>query len=176
MGERLFDDGTTSSAVISDDGRYRYRLGRTWHDDLPYVVWIMLNPSTADADTDDATIRRCTGFARQWQAGGIVVVNLFAYRTAYPTELKAAADEGIDIVGELNDEHIADAVFDPMTSLVVCAWGAGPGARRRAAAVHALVVEAMREPMCLGITKKGDPTHPLYVANDRELVEWTLPS
>jgi hypothetical protein len=74
------------TATISDCGRYRYTLGRTWSDEPP-VLFVMLNPSTADADVDDNTISKCIGFAKRWGHGGITVVNLYAWRATNPKEL-----------------------------------------------------------------------------------------
>lgn len=87
--EFFIDPGTEQlrGAVISDDGRYRYRLWRTWAPELPRMAWIMLNPSTADAEVDDPTIRRCVGFAKREGCGGIEVVNLYAYRSTDPSVL-----------------------------------------------------------------------------------------
>src|SRR5262249_62207047 len=72
------------AAGFSRCGRYRYWLTRTWDAARPAVCWLMLNPSTADAARDDPTIRRCIGLARRWGHGGIVVVNLFAWRAPDP--------------------------------------------------------------------------------------------
>lgn len=74
-------------AIISGCGKYRYSLWRTWDKKLPKVMFIMLNPSTADAYEDDPTIRRCINFAKSWGYGGIVVGNLFAYRATNPKKL-----------------------------------------------------------------------------------------
>src|SRR5262245_13227298 len=106
-----------SSAELSPCGRYRYALTRTWGDPKKVVCWVMLNPSTADADQDDPTIRRCLGFSRAWGAGGLVVVNLFALRATDPDQLRIAADP----VGPDNDSHLSTAAFG---RLVVAAWGA----------------------------------------------------
>lgn len=148
-------------AVLSDDGVYRYRLWRVWDPDRLPTAFVMLNPSTADARVDDPTIRRCTGFARAWGAGGIVVVNLYAYRATDPRELAAAEGRGVDVVGPENDAHVR-AAFAAVDQ-VVFAWGAatlGPGVARR-------VREALPpglEVSCLGVTKQGHPRHPLYLA------------
>src|SRR5271154_3410516 len=76
-----------STADISEDGLYRYWLTRTWDPTKPVLNWIMLNPSTADANKDDATIRRCMNFAKHWHYGGIAVYNLFAFRATDPKVL-----------------------------------------------------------------------------------------
>ena len=156
------------TAVLSECGTYRYRLERAWSDD-PRDVWLMLNPSTADATLDDPTIRRCVGFSRRWGAGGIVVANLYALRATDPAELERHPDP----VGPANDAHIADVVQHAWRdgARIVCAWGAHPFAASRALDV----AEGLRDmlPVCLGTTRSGAPRHPLYVRADVVPVRWT---
>jgi hypothetical protein len=148
-----------SWAFISDDGLYRYSLTRhvaplTGEGTATFV---MLNPSTADAETDDPTIRRCIGFARSWGFEWLKVVNLFAFRATDPRELLAADDPS----GPENLCTIAKVVGG--SDLVVCAWGAFPLAGRE----HVdLVLELIAAPHALGLTKNGSPRHPLYVRGD----------
>ena len=87
------------SAILSDCGAYRYELRRTWDDRLPVLLWIGLNPSTADHIQDDPTNRRIAGFSRRWGYGGYVLANLFAYRSPDPKALKQARDP----IGPEND-------------------------------------------------------------------------
>lgn len=137
---------------------YRYELTRTWNPDWPPVTWLMLNPSTADAYADDATIKKITkGFAREWGAGGVTVVNLFAYRSAEPADLRRAADP----VGPLNDIFIRRACCQ--ATVVVAAWGAHGGLRDRAETVTRMLAAAGARLLCLGMTRDGHPRHPLYV-------------
>lgn len=143
-------------AVLSADGVYRYQLLRRWGRGASIVAFVMLNPSTADAHRDDATIRRCIAFAKRWGHDGLVVVNLFAYRATDPTKL----DEAADPVGPDNDDHIRQACQG--ASRVVCAWGAHPKAAKRAPAVVQLLPRGIQ---CLGLTSSGHPRHPLYMAN-----------
>lgn len=154
-------------ADISDDGRYRYTLTRRW-DDRPRVVFVMLNPSTADADIDDPTIRRCIGFARRWDFGGIEVVNLFAWRATDPVELARADDP----VGPDNDDHI---VARCAGEFVVAAWGASVPylQRRRPADVLAMARNVGGQVHHLGLTKDGSPRHPLYLRGDTEPTRWS---
>jgi hypothetical protein len=154
-------------AVIRGENReYRYQLTRVWDQSLPYCVWVMLNPSTADADSDDATIRKCMGFAMSWNYGGITVVNLFAWRSRSP---KALITAGIDPIGPENDHYITLAVRG--AARVVCGWGATPFAVTRAPAVTARIWRhSPRPPMCLGMTKAGEPKHPLTLGYATELV------
>ncbi len=105
-------------AVFSDDGLYRYRLDRSWGSGPPMVM-LWLNPSTADAESDDPTVRRGMGFARAAGCGRLVVVNLFGWRATNPAELQRVADP----VGPDNDAWIAGAVAEP-AAVVVAGWGA----------------------------------------------------
>jgi hypothetical protein len=157
-----FEDNTYSrGAAISDCQRYRYRLWRRWRGEAQSkgdVNWIMLNPSTADADVDDPTIRRCEGFARLWGYGGIVVTNLFAYRATDPQELRNVSAP----IGPLADDallHVANNA-----ALIVCAWGAHGALRYRAESVLTLL--AGHTLHCLHRTKDGHPSHPLYLRGD----------
>jgi hypothetical protein len=81
-------------ALLSGDGRYRYRLWRLWNDQLPIMAWVLLNPSTADADIDDQTVKKCIGFAKTNGHGGIIVVNVFAWRARDPRELRQVPGPG----------------------------------------------------------------------------------
>ena len=158
--------GGIAAAVLSEDGQYRYLLTRIWDRTRKPLVVVMLNPSTADAFTDDPTIRRLAGpngFARRHRAGGVVVVNLFALRSTDPRALKQHADP----VGRYNDAFIRQATG--MTDTVLCAWGAaGVQDERGPRVVKALKARrvALR---CLGMTSTGQPRHPLYVLGDAVL-------
>ncbi len=150
----LFPSG---DAKISACGLYRYRLSRTWDENADPVVFVMLNPSTADASEDDPTIRRCVGFARAWGAGGVVVVNLFAWRATDPRGLFFTDDP----VGLANDVEIADAC---MGRRVIAAWGATlPKLKERPARVLNILRRVAASVECLRRTKDGHPGHPLYV-------------
>lgn len=154
-------------AVISDDGIYRYRLNRCWPDGIGQSVFVMLNPSTADASINDPTIRRCIGFARRWGRRGLVVVNLFALRATNPDALRSAADP----VGPLNQAHVLEVLKD--AEEIVCGWGAFPFARQQAKIMQRWIEIAGRIPQCLGTTKAGHPRHPLYLSNDAPLRQWS---
>ena len=148
-------------AVFSDCGRYRYLLTRRWGDG-PAATFVMLNQSTADAATDDPTIRRCIGFAKSWDCGSLNVVNLFACRATNPRELLAATDP----VGPRNDAFLHSYLPDG-----VAAWGAHKLATARARGVVRAFVRS--SPLwCLGVTKDGHPRHPLYVKTDAPLILW----
>lgn len=154
----LFASADVRGALISDCGRYRYRLWRLWDQHAPIMVWVMLNPSTADARTDDPTIRKCVGFAKTHHHGGIIIVNLFAWRATNPKELPTVADP----VGPDNDGHIRWAVNGPILATVVAAWGADPFAVRRGTAVR-VHIQSQRPLKCFGKSQAGHPKHPLYL-------------
>lgn len=202
-------------AVISQDQLYRYLLWRRWGTG-PVVTWLMCNPSTADATVDDATIRKCTGFAKRWGFDGIHVINLFALRSRDPLAL---LDNLLEIKCELcgytwtqletevvgpwpcrncglkfNDlgesattelrcwkdpigpeysfhlGHALRAIMDP----IIAAWGCEGTLKKRPElrARPAVVLQQIRElaPLarivCLGMSKTGNPYHPLMLGYD----------
>lgn len=155
-------------AVISDCGKFRYALGRRWSEDQEKsaLAFIMLNPSTADADEDDATIRKCVGFADRYGFGGIVVGNLFAYRATDPKDLKAAGFP----VGHANDAWLLDIAKN--CGDIVVAWGANANRTPRPAQVCKMLQDAGIQPKCLGVTNEGFPLHPVMLSYDRQLVDY----
>lgn len=161
------------SAVLSEDGVYRYRLDRVWGDPEGFkCAWLMLNPSTADADLDDPTIRKCRGFSERWGFDGLTVVNLYAYRATKPADLWAALTSGIDIVGPENDAHI-EAVLQEQNHWegeVIAAWG-NHGRPFRIKDVLALPLSGNFS--CLGKNNNGSPKHPLMVGYAVEREWWT---
>ena len=161
------------SAVISVEGKYRYELRRQLSDSKKTCTFIMLNPSTADAENDDPTIRRCIAFAKRVGAGQLIVVNLFAYRA---TEPKAMLSK-LWSEGRLNNAYIMraarEAQGDHLTAeeggFVICAWGAHGGHRDRDIEVCTMLTDDGMFPDCIGVTKDGFPRHPLYVKGDAEI-------
>ncbi|MGV9836633.1 DUF1643 domain-containing protein [Nocardia niigatensis] len=153
----LFEVGPAlrGAAEVSADGVYRYELSRRWADG-PVMGWVMLTPSTASADIDDPTIRRCIAFAKSWGYSGIVVRNLFALRATDPCALAAHPDP----VGPDNDAYLARCGREEMA---VLAWGARGHERGRAAEVLALLARDQVELYRLGTTSTGEPRHPLYL-------------
>lgn len=156
----MFESG--KSAVISPCGKYRYLLTRRW-DAGRRCVFVMLNPSTADANVDDPTIRRCIGFAKREKCGGLAVLNLYALRATDPKELRMAPD----LQGP-NDENYKylEAAVEP-EALLVAAWGVRP----TAPPIQRFLLAHLDHPMyALRLTKDGHPGHPLYVPASAELV------
>lgn len=152
------------SAVISPCGKYRYLLERKWGIGLPWVTWIMLNPSTADAENDDPTIRRCIRYSKDWGYGGLYVVNLFAWRATNPAELKRV----IRPVGPENDHYIGHAAAN--CKEIIAAWGVHGSYQDR----NKIVANMLKGyPIsALALTTSGNPGHPLYLPSDAKRIGW----
>lgn len=154
-----------NGAVISDDGLYRYRLWRRW-DDGPRMVFVMLNPSTADHSENDPTTRRCIGYAKREGCASIDVINLFALRTTKPVHLLDHPDP------EGPDQEMHWRLCLQHESIVVAVWGANARQFERVG-IRSQVL-GMAQPWtnwkCLGFNDDGSPRHPLYVPADAPLV------
>lgn len=146
------------SAIISKCRKYRYELRRTWQIKTGLVCWVMLNPSTADANFDDPTIRRCMGYTARWGYGGIIVVNLFAFRATNPSELKKIMDP----IGPKNNTYLEQA--SSRADITIAAWGDKGTYLQR----DTVVMPMLKTPHYLHLTKKGNPHHPLYLLNGLE--------
>lgn len=156
-----------SGAVIEDC--YRYLLWRTYLVGTGTVVFIMLNPSTADDRELDPTCRRCQNFAHDWGFRRLEVVNLYALRSTDPAALRTHQEP----VGPKNDEWIEHTCA--RADLVVAAWGGDRVAADRSLAVADMLAKAGITVHCLGTTKDGAPRHPLYVKGDTKPERWDRP-
>jgi hypothetical protein len=160
----LYDSvGPGNAALFSADGVYRYVLTRQWAAGSRVCCWIMLNPSTADAQKNDPTVARCIKFSQRWGFAAIAVLNLFALRATNPAELKRHANA----VGEHNDLFI-DRVVQICEQPIVCAWGEHGRYQRRDRLIARRLRAAGIKLACLGETKAGRPRHPLYLRTDIE--------
>lgn len=144
------------NAILSPCGLYRYKLAREWGTGHK-LAFIMLNPSTADAEQDDPTIRRCMRFARDTSFDGIEVGNLFAWRATKRAELTTVPDP----IGPDNDAALIEVI--KRAPIVVCAWGDQGALRSRDRRVLKMICETGKTPHCLRITNRGYPEHPLYL-------------
>lgn len=145
------------SAIFDSSNEYRYILSRKWNEKSQSAAFIMLNPSTADSNTDDNTIRRCIGFANSWGCGSLNVVNLFAYKATDPKLLRHA----IDPVGKENDKYILQALSK--SHIIIAAWGNNGHYLERDKKVLKLIKDNGYNVHCFEITKEGQPKHVLYV-------------
>lgn len=146
------------SATADIRGDYRYTLTRVWDPTLPVITFVLLNPSTADEAQLDPTLRRCVGFAKREGFGGMLILNLYAFRTKDPKVMMAAPDP----IGPDNDRVLAN-----VTGTVVAGWGTKAEPARVSQAVALLP-----RLQALGVTKKGHPQHPLYVPANAPLIQW----
>ena len=164
------EGASSSSAVLSDCERYRYRLERSWSADGGAVAFIGVNPSTADAEVDDQTVRKWRGFAARWGFGSFVVGNLFAFRS---TDVRGLAQQP-DAKGPENDRHLAALIAE--ADLVVPCWGSRaklpPRLHARIAEVQLLLRHGGRPVKVLGLSQSGDPLHVLTLAYARQLEDW----
>lgn len=153
-------------AQISVCGCYRYALWRLWNRDVPYVMFVGLNPSAADAEADDPTLRRCIGYARSWGYGGVCIGNLFAYRATDPDELLRV----LDPIGPENDKWLERLAKG--AGITVAAWGNRGRYMNRDRRAMLMLVDLH----CLGINKQGQPKHPLYLRKDLKPLPWRRPT
>jgi hypothetical protein len=155
-------------ATLTEDGVYRYDLGRRWAPGGEHLLWVMLNPSTADAERDDATITALCRYSRDWGYNAAWVVNLFAYRATKPIELLKAPDP----IGPENDYHIID--HTTLADGIVVAWGTNGTLHGRDKVVYDMLRETRPTIAiwCLTKTSAGHPHHPLRLAKDLQPIDW----
>jgi hypothetical protein len=153
-GEAIF------SPLVDGRSEYRWRLSRIWDQGKPLLCWLMLNPSTATAAANDPTIAKTIRYAVRWGFGGVVVVNIFAFRATLPTVMKRCHAP----CGAANDDFIFAAARE--CTRVVCAWGAHGAHNDRGMKLKARLTSAGIKLYCLAKTRDGHPVHPLYQRDD----------
>lgn len=177
------------TAELSDCQRFRYQLTRCWRPEAPQLGWIMLNPSTADALQDDPTIRRCMGFARAWDFGGIVVANLFHLRATDPSDLvppdlENPKGDPLQAAYRIIDHAVGIAPDDDWygnvlaCARVIVAWGSHDVVRLTARDTRIrMLATARRQTLhALAVNADGQPRHPLYVRGDAKPIVWFDPA
>lgn len=158
-----------SKASISECGKYRFSLFREWHPDKDSLLWIMLNPSTADADVNDPTLDAITAFTDRAGYGSLWVVNLFPWRSSKPREL---FNHPLSVIKGPKEEP--DALIELMRNVgpkvVACAWGQNqlpdPDAPAR---IYETLCQYDCQIVCLGVNQDGSPKHPLYLPRNTKL-------
>lgn len=164
--DALIPPAILGDACISDDELYRYWLTRSWASHSGQeAVFVLLNPSKANALVNDPTVTRCIGFARAWGYDRLRILNLFAFRATDPKELAAAADP----IGPLCLTYLEDGLLN--AGVVIAGWGAHKRAAARALDIPPL---ATRPLMALAINADGSPKHPLYVRADTVPVPYRI--
>lgn len=167
--------GVIGTAEFSSCGRYRHLLTRDWTaygiggaQERPRVVWIGMNPSTATAEVDDPTMIRVRGFTERFGYSSYAMCNVMDYRTTNPSFLTSAS---VNPCSSNNLFAIFKACED--AKLIIAAWGAlGPTLSKYARIVKSELTASGHELWCLGMTKYGQPRHPLYLRKDAELIRF----
>ncbi len=136
--------------------KYRYSLWRIWDAKKAKLLFIGLNPSTADAFRNDRTVTRCIDYARRWGYGSLYMANLFALRSTDCNALHTASDP----IGPENEYWIKKMASE--ANCVVLAWGNHGSYLNQ----HKAILKLVKNPMCLKVTKQGHPAHPLYMRGD----------
>ena len=158
------------AATCSDCGRYRYLLKRRWSEGAT-CLFVGLNPSTATADKDDQTTRKCITLAKSWGFSGMAIANLFAIRCRYPNILWTASDP----VGPENDAFLETAIRE--AHMVIAIWGNhGVNSYGLTTRRDRQILALYNDWQCIGVTKHGAPRHPLYAKNTSSLIPFSSPS
>ena len=160
-----------SDASFSSDGCYRWWLRRSLFTGKGCLLFLGLNPSRADGQRDDPTLRRLISFTRQWGYQELMVLNLFARMSPSPAALLRVKDP----IGGQNDAILNRWLnhWSLMPGVDLwCGWGVKGGRWNRAQAVlgeiQRLLPDRRRSapdsphPLMLGLTASGQPRHPLY--------------
>lgn len=145
----------TRQAEFSNDRVYRYSLTITWENSLPLAAFLGLNPSTADETQDDPTIRRCKDYAARWGCGGIMMLNLFAYRATDPKDMKRASEP----IGKRNTLDYLAWMLEKCKGPHIACWGRHGPYWNRAQQIE----ERFTDLQCLSFNSDGTPAHPLYL-------------
>jgi len=148
-----------AASAFSPDRKYRYALWRIWDERKPICMFIGLNPSTADENFDDPTIKRCKSYSGGWGYGGLCMANLFAYRSSNPRDLCSYREP----IGSENDTWLT--YLAAYSGIVVASWGNWGELLKRSEAVRKLIPGLY----CLGTTKRGQPKHPLYLPGEAKI-------
>lgn len=161
-----FLDGSECFCDFSLCEKYRYILHKSWNTSRIDLHFIMLNPSTATEEKNDPTIARCEHRARMSGYGGLVVLNIFAFRATNPIDLKNVSDP----VGELNNKYIETAILKAKHDYcdIICGWGNHGSYLERERDIIKMFQSNGLEPKALSWTKNGHPKHPLYIPYSAE--------
>ena len=160
---------TSRGANLSANRKHRYALWRFWDEELPKLVIIGLNPSTADETDDDPTIRRCIGFAHREGLGGLLMLNLFSWRSSEPSDLHRVLHRPeMQTAMRENRRTIIRVAARHHDGCFVAAWGSNMLARGQWLKLD--VRKYLPNLYCFGLTQAGSPKHPLYLAASTQLM------
>lgn len=159
------------SALFSSCGRWRWWLLRQWDESLPMAAIIGMNPSTADAFTDDPTVVREIEHLRRWGYGGLLKLNVYAYKATLQRDLWAARKRGVDIIGQENTaDHIVHRLQEWDARKVLAAWGRLKTDRGVLLAASLKMRDVKLD--CFRRNTDGSPAHPLYLPYDLTPQPW----
>ncbi len=144
------------NAILSQDRKHRYMLSRIWDENTGAVVFIGLNPSTADENNDDRTIKKCIKYAKDWGYGGIYMINLFSFRATNPNKMLSA----LNPTNDENDKYIEKYIN--IGKKVICAWGNDGSFQDR----NNDITNKFKDLYCLKLNQTGQPAHPLYLEDN----------
>ena len=162
MTELMIVDSEPSGAVFTDDRTHRLYLWRRWDKESPWVMFIGLNPSTADERLNDPTVRRCIGFAEKWGYGGMFMCNVFTLVSTDPKKLNV--ETPIVMCASLAMKVIRDRCRE-----AVAGWGDLITQVRQGEERVERIKQDLSPLHCLGVTKQGNPRHPLYLPYSAQL-------
>ena len=150
---------------------HRISLERVWDRNLPTVVVVGVNPSTANEEDPDPTINKVAGFTSRWGFGSFQMLNLYTLVATDPSDLRKAIREKGErfAIGDVGD-HVLVKAFSKHAA-VWFAWGVN-AFPSRAAAVSALALACNRTPFCIGRNGDGSPLHPLMAAYKRTRIPY----
>jgi hypothetical protein len=153
------------TAIFSEDYKYRYLLERDWSKGSS-ILFILLNPSTADADKLDPTLKRAYNIAKKYGYGKLVVVNIFAVRGSDPSVIK----DIVDPIGELNNYYIKK--YSKKADRIIIGWGNHGIYKNRSLEILKILKIYYDKIYVLGINKSGEPKHPLYTKKNIKLKKY----
>ena len=137
-------------------GKRRYRLWRIWDPEKPLLLYVLLNPSHADAQTDDRTVSKLIQFSRDWEYGGFYLGNIHSYISSDPKLLvhHLIPNEPLNIF------HLKEMA--KKSKKIVLGWG-------NSGKLPQWLKHITTQPYCLGINQNGSPKHPLYLSRKTTL-------
>ena len=153
------------NAIFDETGVYRYNLIREWDSSLPRVLYIMLNPSTANHEKEDQTSRQCLYFSKKFGFGSLEVVNLFSIISTDPTKIKHI----LDPIGKENDTYILEAA--KRANKIIVAWGGEHFINKRNQEIASMLISRGYKLYCLDVTKSGHPRHPSRMNHNIEVLK-----
>jgi len=155
-----------NECVFSDDRKYRYTLHHEWCPNKPTAAFIGLNPSTADEQELDPTLRRIRGFCESWGFGSFTMLNLFAFRATDPRDMKSA----VDPIGPMNDDMIVKTCMS--CNMIIACWGNHGSFMGRSKRTKSMLTNHRFNVSYLKMTKAGEPSHPLYLSKSLKPILW----